>query len=109
MIGATFPEEGRKLRALMPRALILVPGYGAQGGSAASAAACFNDNGLGAVVSSSRGTTYSYSVSGHQPRSLHADRSREHAPNDRGYPKSYFSSCTGTVNDTVFITPLRMN
>jgi orotidine-5'-phosphate decarboxylase len=46
----------------MPRALILVPGYGAQGGSAESAAACFNDDGLGAVVSSSRGITYKYSA-----------------------------------------------
>jgi orotidine-5'-phosphate decarboxylase len=62
VIGATFPEEGRKLRTLMPRALILVPGYGAQGGSAESAAACFNDDGLGAVVSSSRGITYKYSA-----------------------------------------------
>jgi orotidine-5'-phosphate decarboxylase len=60
VIGATFPEEGRKLRTLMPRALVLVPGYGAQGGSAESAAACFNDDGLGAVVSSSRGITYKY-------------------------------------------------
>ena len=61
VIGATFPEDGRKLRSLMPRAIILVPGYGAQGGSAESAAACFNDDGLGAVVSSSRGITYKYS------------------------------------------------
>src|ERR1700686_4682931 len=61
VIGATFPEDGRKLRALMPQALILVPGYGAQGGSAESAAACFNADGLGAVVSSSRGITYAYS------------------------------------------------
>ncbi len=44
----------------MPKALILVPGYGAQGGSAESAAACFNADGLGAVVSSSRGITYRY-------------------------------------------------
>jgi orotidine-5'-phosphate decarboxylase len=60
VIGATFPEEGRRLRELMPRALILVPGYGAQGGSAKAAAECFNDDGLGAVVSSSRGTTYAF-------------------------------------------------
>jgi orotidine-5'-phosphate decarboxylase len=58
VIGATFPEEGRRLRTLMPRALILVPGYGAQGGSAKAAAECFNDDGLGAIVSSSRGITY---------------------------------------------------
>jgi orotidine-5'-phosphate decarboxylase len=61
VVGATFPDDGRKLRALMPRAIILVPGYGAQGGSAQSAAACFDESGLGALVSSSRGTTYSYS------------------------------------------------
>jgi len=60
VIGATFPEEGRRLRELMPKALILVPGYGAQGGSAKAAAECFNDDGLGAVVSSSRGITYSF-------------------------------------------------
>jgi len=61
VIGATFPDDGRRLRTLMPHAIILVPGYGAQGGSAESAAACFNDDGLGAVVSSSRGITYKYS------------------------------------------------
>ena len=61
VIGATFPDDGRKLRTQMPQAIILVPGYGAQGGSAESAAACFHDDGLGAVVSSSRGITYKYS------------------------------------------------
>jgi orotidine-5'-phosphate decarboxylase len=60
VIGATFPEEGRRLRELMPKALILVPGYGAQGGSAKAAAECFNADGLGAIVSSSRGATYSF-------------------------------------------------
>jgi orotidine-5'-phosphate decarboxylase len=61
VIGATFPEEGRRLRALMPQALILVPGYGAQGGSAKAAAECFNEDGLGAIVNSSRGITYAFS------------------------------------------------
>jgi orotidine-5'-phosphate decarboxylase len=60
VIGATFPEEGRRLRALMPKALILVPGYGAQGGSAKAAAECFYGDGLGAIVSSSRGITYGF-------------------------------------------------
>ena len=60
VIGATFPEEGRRLRRLMPRALILVPGYGAQGGNAKAAAECFNDDGLGAIVNSSRGITYAF-------------------------------------------------
>jgi orotidine-5'-phosphate decarboxylase len=60
VIGATFPEEGSRLRALMPKALILVPGYGAQGGSAKAAAECFNEDGLGAIVNSSRGITYAF-------------------------------------------------
>jgi orotidine-5'-phosphate decarboxylase len=64
VIGATFPEDGRRLRELMPHALILVPGYGAQGGTAESAAACFHANGSGAVVSSSRGVTYAHSDPG---------------------------------------------
>ncbi len=61
VIGATFPEEGRRLRELMPEAFILVPGYGAQGASAQSAAACFHADGMGALVNSSRGITYTYS------------------------------------------------
>ncbi len=60
VIGATFSEEARRLRELMPRAPILVPGYGAQGGSAKAAAECFNEDGLGAIVNSSRGITYAF-------------------------------------------------
>ena len=59
--GATYPEEARALREAMPRALFLVPGYGAQGASAADAVAGFiaGPQGLeGGVVSSSRGITY---------------------------------------------------
>jgi orotidine-5'-phosphate decarboxylase len=48
------------LRALLPRAFILVTGYGAQGASSEGAAACFNADGLGAIVNSSRGITYSF-------------------------------------------------
>jgi orotidine-5'-phosphate decarboxylase len=60
VVGATFPEEGRRLRTLMPKAMILVPGYGAQGGSGTAAAECFNGDGLGAIVNSSRGITYAF-------------------------------------------------
>jgi orotidine-5'-phosphate decarboxylase len=60
VVGATFPNEARELRALMPRAIILVPGYGAQGGTATDAMAAFNDDGLGAVVNASRSITYSF-------------------------------------------------
>jgi len=64
VIGATFPEDARRLRALLPRAFILVTGYGSQGACGRDAAVCFNADGLGAIVSSSRGITYSYSDSG---------------------------------------------
>ena len=60
VVGATFPDAGRRLRALLPRAFILVTGYGAQGATARNVAFCFHADGLGAVVSSSRGITYSY-------------------------------------------------
>ena len=60
VIGATFPADASRLRALLPRAFILVTGYGAQGASSRGAAACFNADGLGAIVNSSRGITYSF-------------------------------------------------
>ncbi len=58
VVGAPFPEEARVIRRLMPRSIFLVPGYGAQGATAADAAACFNADGLGAVVNASRSLTY---------------------------------------------------
>jgi orotidine-5'-phosphate decarboxylase len=48
----------RKLRKLMPSALILVPGYGAQGGDEAAVCAAFDENGLGALINSSRGICF---------------------------------------------------
>jgi len=61
VIGATFPEDAGRLRSMLPEAFILVTGYGAQGARGREAAACFNADGMGAIVSSSRGITYSYS------------------------------------------------
>jgi orotidine-5'-phosphate decarboxylase len=60
VVGATFPEDARRLRALLPHAFILVTGYGTQGASSEGAAACFNGDGLGAIVNSSRGITYAF-------------------------------------------------
>ncbi len=60
VVGATYPNEARTLRELMPRALILVPGYGAQGGTARDAVAAFDGEGLGAVVNASRAITYAF-------------------------------------------------
>ena len=60
VVGATFPEQAKELRQLMPRSIILVPGYGSQGGTAQDAAKCFNPDGLGAVVNASRSITYTF-------------------------------------------------
>lgn len=55
VVGATYPEMGKVLRDVMPKAYILVPGYGAQGGKASDLAPFFNEDGLGAIINSSRG------------------------------------------------------
>jgi orotidine-5'-phosphate decarboxylase len=60
VVGATYPEEARRLRELMPHSPFLVPGYGAQGATAADAVAGFRRDGLGAVVSSSREIIFAY-------------------------------------------------
>lgn len=60
VVGATYPEMGKTLRKVMPKAYILVPGYGAQGGTAADLAPYFNEDGLGAIVNSSRGIICAY-------------------------------------------------
>ncbi|MDO4478638.1 MAG: orotidine-5'-phosphate decarboxylase [Lachnospiraceae bacterium] len=55
VVGATYPEMGAALRKMMPKAMILVPGYGAQGGRGKDLKGFFNEDGLGAIVNSSRG------------------------------------------------------
>ncbi len=55
VIGATYPEMGQRLRGVMKHSYILVPGYGAQGGTAEGLRPYFNEDGLGAIVNSSRG------------------------------------------------------
>lgn len=60
VVGATYPEMSRILRKLMPNTYFLVPGYGAQGGTAEDLKYCFNEDGLGAIVNSSRGIIAAY-------------------------------------------------
>lgn len=60
VVGATWPEQAKILRKRMPHASILVPGYGAQGGDADSAACAFTDRGDGAVVNASRSLMCAY-------------------------------------------------
>ncbi len=78
VVGATYPEEGRILREIMPRAYILVPGYGAQGGRGADLVHFFDKDGLGAIVNSSRGIIAAYQngkYASYGPEA-HADASR---------------------------------
>jgi orotidine-5'-phosphate decarboxylase len=60
VVGATYPEQLSELRSVMPHAWILVPGYGAQGGTAADVADAFDANGLGAIVNNSRGIIFAH-------------------------------------------------
>ena len=60
VVGATYPEQGRRLRALMPHTFFLVPGYGAQGATAADVAGCFDAQGRGAVINASRSICFAY-------------------------------------------------
>jgi orotidine-5'-phosphate decarboxylase len=58
VVGATYPEELKYLRTLMPHVPFLIPGYGAQGGTADDSKFGFLPDGTGAVVNSARGIIY---------------------------------------------------
>ena len=60
VVAATYPDEARRLREIMPQQLFLVPGYGAQGATAADCAAAFKPDGTGAIVNASRSVIYAY-------------------------------------------------
>lgn len=64
VVGATFPKELKKLRKIMPNSILLIPGFGAQGGGKNDVAGAFDDNGLGAIVNSSRGIIFAYENNG---------------------------------------------
>ena len=70
VVGATYPEQGKILRRIMPKAFILVPGYGAQGGQGKDLVHFFNADGLGAVVNSSRGIIAAYRQEKYQQRGI---------------------------------------
>lgn len=60
VVGATYPEQLSELRKRLPHTMFLVPGYGAQGGGAEGVAGAFDENGLGAIVNSSRAVMCAY-------------------------------------------------
>ena len=65
VVGATYPEEAKFLRSRLANTFFLVPGYGAQGGSAAQAACSFDKNGRGAIINSSRAVIAAWKSSNH--------------------------------------------
>lgn len=68
VVGATYPAEQKIIRSLIPKAYFLVPGYGAQGATAQDIANAFNDDGLGAIVNSSRGIMCAWQKTGNDGR-----------------------------------------
>lgn len=80
VIGATYPEAMKTLRGRMPQSLILVPGYGAQGGDEQAVRAAFNGDGLGALINSSRGIMFpaDYASDGFAAVARAAGQAREH-------------------------------
>ncbi len=80
VVGATYPEMGAALRKVMPKNYILVPGYGAQGGKGKDLGAFFNEDGLGAIVNSSRGIICAYKQDAYKEKFApenYADASRQ--------------------------------
>ncbi len=78
VVGATYPEQAEILRKIMPKSYFLVPGYGAQGGGAEGVKPCFNSDGLGAIVNSSRGIMCAYKK-GNRKEEEFADAARAEA------------------------------
>ncbi|MDR5659319.1 orotidine-5'-phosphate decarboxylase [Serpentinicella sp. ANB-PHB4] len=77
VVGATHPEQAEVLRKIMPNNYFLVPGYGAQGGTAQDLKACFNKDGLGAIVNSSRGIIAAYKKDEKYAEQNFADAARD--------------------------------
>lgn len=79
VVGATHKAQGERLRMLMPHTFFLVPGYGAQGGSAADIKGFFDKNGGGCVVNSARGIIAAYKADKRYADKDFADAAREAA------------------------------
>ena len=60
VVGATHPKEAENLRKRLKNTFFLIPGYGAQGGSAEMLKVCFDERGLGGIVNNSRGIICAY-------------------------------------------------
>ncbi|MDD6488508.1 MAG: orotidine-5'-phosphate decarboxylase [Clostridia bacterium] len=77
VVGATYPEQLGELRKALPHTFFLVPGYGAQGGGAKDVAPAFDENGLGAIINSSRGIMCAWKKEGCDPKDFAQAARRE--------------------------------
>ena len=89
VVGATHPQQAKKLREIMPHTFFLVPGYGAQGGKAEDLAVCFDKNGIGAIVNSSRGI-----IAAHMK-----DQYKDCFTNDKDFALAARQACIDMKND----------
>lgn len=79
VVGATWPEQAIKMRQVLQHSWILVPGYGAQGGTAADCAKQFMSDGTGAIVNSSRSLMCAYQKQTELPPEKFAEATRREA------------------------------
>lgn len=94
VVGATYPEQGKMLRKIMPKTLILVPGYGAQGGKGEDLVYFFNEDGKGAIINSSRGIIAAYK------QAQYADfGSEQYAQASRAAVKDMIEDITNAMNN----------
>jgi orotidine-5'-phosphate decarboxylase len=77
VVGATFPEELKKIREILNESYILMPGFGVQGAQPEDVKLGFFPNGLGGIVNSSRGITYAYRNKKNYPAEKFAEAARE--------------------------------
>jgi len=88
VVGATHPDELAVIRRWIPNVVFLIPGYGAQGGSAADVAAAFRADGTGAIVNSSRGIIASF------------------APHEPDWEEAIEQATRGAIDDLAAATPM---
>ncbi len=91
VVGATYPEQLTELRKRLPHTMFLVPGYGAQGGGAQGIAGAFDENGLGAIVNSSRAVMCAYKAEENCPEQDFAKAARREAERMREDITSYIN------------------
>jgi orotidine-5'-phosphate decarboxylase len=92
VVGATYPEMGRTLRKVMPKSFILVPGYGAQGGQGKDLVHFFNEDGLGAIVNSSRGI-----IAAHQQKDYEKYGEKHFAEASRAAVEAMIADISGAL------------